>query len=125
MLYFCPVLILLLIVLVLYTSILCLSYTQTSMAHLPQHYLEVHRSQSDFQWLYDALQEASPERIVPPLKPPVSLDATMSEFQRFLARLAVHKVLHKHHLFIVFLTGTQEVRREIMWPALTDLIGCL
>lgn len=83
------------------------------MAHLPQPYLEVHRSQSDFQWLYDALQESCPERIVPPLKPPISLDATMSEFQRFLARVSVHKVLRKHHLFIVFLTGTSEVSLHI------------
>ena len=79
------------------------------MAHLPQPAMEVHRSQSDFQWLFEALQEASPERIVPSLKPPISLDATMSEFQRFLTRVSAHKVLRKHHLYIVFLTGTAEV----------------
>ena len=46
----------------------------------------------DFQWLYDVLQDACPERIVPPLKPPISLDATISEFQRFLSRISTHKV---------------------------------
>eukprot|EP00731_Ephydatia_muelleri_P011936 Em0006g830a len=34
-----------------------------------------------------------PKRVVPPLKPPISLDATVSEFQRFLSRIAAHKVL--------------------------------
>ena len=58
--------------------------------------LEVNRSQSDFQWLYDALQYSCPERVVPPLKPPISLDATMSEFQRFLSRIAAHKVLYAY-----------------------------
>ncbi|XP_064396977.1 uncharacterized protein LOC135343878 isoform X2 [Halichondria panicea] len=87
--------------------------TKTNMAHLPQPYMEVHRSQSDFQWLYDALQEACPERIVPPLQPPISLDATMSEFQRFLTRVSAHRSLRKHHLFIVFLTGTAEELRSL------------
>eukprot|EP00731_Ephydatia_muelleri_P003155 Em0001g3155a len=32
-----------------------------------------------------------PKRVVPPLKPPISLDATVSEFQRFLSRIAAHK----------------------------------
>lgn len=90
--------------------------SQTNMPHLPQLYMEVHRSQSDFQWLYDALQEACPERIVPPLKPPISLDATMSEFQRFLTRMSAHKVLRKNHLFIMFLTGTAEVNSCISMP---------
>lgn len=65
---------------------------QTNLSQFPAATLEVNRSQSDFQWLYDALQDACPERIVPPLKPPISLDATISEFQRFLSRIASHKV---------------------------------
>ena len=62
------------------------------MPQFSQTLVEVHRSQGDFQWLYDALQEACPERVVPPLRPPISLDATMSEFQRFLSRIASHAV---------------------------------
>jgi len=84
--------------------------TKTNMSQFTQSPVEVHRSQGDFQWLYDALQEACPERIVPPLKPPISLDATMSEFQRFLSRIAAHKTLRKHHLFVVFVSGTAEVK---------------
>ena len=71
--------------------------------------MEVHRSQGDFQWLYSALQEACPERIVPPLRPPISLDATISEFQRFLSRVASHRVLSANHLFVAFLSGSAEV----------------
>ena len=71
--------------------------------------MEVLRSQGDFQWLYAALQEACPDRIVPPLRPPISLDATISEFQRFLSRLSAHKVLSTHQFFVVFLSGTAEV----------------
>ena len=83
---------------------------QTRMPHFPLPSCEVLRSQGDFQWLYDALCDACPERIIPPLKPPVSLDATMSEFQRFLSRIAAHRILRRHHLFVQFLTGTAEVR---------------
>ena len=43
-----------------------------------------------------------PERIVPPLKPPISLDATMSEFQRFLSRIAAHKVATTKFLYNFF-----------------------
>ena len=82
---------------------------QTNMSAFSQPITEVYRSQGDFQWLYEALQEACPERIIPPLKPPISLDATMSEFQRFLSRISTHKTLRKQHHFCVFLTGTAEV----------------
>jgi hypothetical protein len=66
--------------------------TKTNLSQFPATSFEVNRSQMDFQWLYDALQEACPERAVPPLRPPISLDATISEFQRFLSRIATHKV---------------------------------
>ena len=39
----------------------------------------------------------------PPLKPPISLDATMSEFQRFLSRIAAHKVAATKSLYDFFL----------------------
>ena len=84
-------------------------FWQTSFSHFPSACMEVLRSQGDFQWLYSALQGACPERIVPPLRPPISLDATISEFQRFLSRLSAHKLLSTHHFFIVFLSGTAEV----------------
>lgn len=87
--------------------------TKTNCPQFPATVLEVNRSQNDFQWLYDALQYSCPERIVPPLKPPISLDATMLEFQRFLSRIAAHKTLCKHHLFIAFLSGTSEEMKSI------------
>ena len=87
---------------------------QTNLPTFSQSITEVYRSQGDFQWLYEALQEACPERIIPPLKPPISLDATMSEFQRFLSRISTHKILRKQHHFIVFLTGTAEVSKVII-----------
>lgn len=82
---------------------------QTSFPTFLAPSMEVYRSQGDFQWLYSALQEACPERIVPPLRPPISLDATISEFQRFLSRVSTHKVLSTHNLFVVFLSGSAEV----------------
>ena len=92
---------------------LSLSPLQTHLPLFSQSITEVYRSQGDFQWLYEALQEACPERIIPPLKPPISLDATMSEFQRFLLRISTHKILRKQHHFIVFLTGIAEVSKVI------------
>ncbi|XP_065919973.1 uncharacterized protein [Dysidea avara] len=71
-------------------------------------YFSVFRSQGDFQWLFEALQEECPERIVPPLKAQISLHATVAEFQRFMSRLASHRIYRKHHLFILFLSGSQE-----------------
>ena len=65
---------------------------QTNLTQFPATTFDVNRSQIDFQWLYDILLDVCPERIVPPLKPPVSLDATISEFQRFLSRISTHKV---------------------------------
>ena len=93
---------------------LSLSPLQTNLPLFSQSITEVYRSQGDFQWLYEALQEACPERIIPPLKPPISLDATMSEFQRFLSRISTHKILRKQHHFIVFLTGTAEVSKVVV-----------
>ena len=48
-----------------------------------------------------------------PLSPssPVSI-ATVSEYQRFLSRLVAHKTLRIEQPFIVFLTGTIEVRKQ-------------
>ena len=85
---------------------------QTNLSSFPASCVEVHRSQGDFQWLYSALQGACPERIVPPLRPPISLDATISEFQRFLSRVAAHKILSTNHLFVGFLTGSAEVSKN-------------
>jgi hypothetical protein len=87
--------------------------TKTNLSQFPATNFEVNRSQTDFQWLYDVLQDACPERIVPPLRPPISLDATISEFQRFLSRIATHKTLRNHHLFIVFLSGKSEEMRSV------------
>ena len=86
------------------------SLLQTNLSTFPASSMEVYRSQGDFQWLYSALQEVCPERIVPPLRPPISLDATISEFQRFLSRVSTHKTLSKHPFFIIFLSGTAKVR---------------
>uniref|UniRef100_A0A1X7SPJ3 PX domain-containing protein n=1 Tax=Amphimedon queenslandica TaxID=400682 RepID=A0A1X7SPJ3_AMPQE len=69
---------------------------------------EVYRSAGDFQWLHDVLQDNCPERAVPPLRTTISLDATVSEYQRFLSRLVAHKTLRTEQSFIVFLTGTIE-----------------
>ena len=45
------------------------------------------------------------------LPSPVSI-ATVSEYQRFLSRLVAHKTLRIEQPFIVFLTGTIEVRKQ-------------
>ena len=45
--------------------------------------------------------------IVPSLHPPILLDATISEFQRFLSRVSSHKALSTHHYFVVFISGTE------------------
>ncbi|CAI7992835.1 Sorting nexin-7 [Geodia barretti] len=87
--------------------------TKTNLSQFPAMSFDVNRSQMDFQWLYDVLQDACPERIVPPLKPPISLDATISEFQRFLSRISTHKVLRSHHLFVVFLCGKSEELKSV------------
>lgn len=87
--------------------------TKTNSQCFPCQSMEVYRSQGDFQWLYSALQGACPECIVPPLRPPISLDATISEFQRFLCRVSAHKTLSAHHLFTVFLAGTAEELRAL------------
>eukprot|EP00731_Ephydatia_muelleri_P012936 Em0007g246a len=87
--------------------------TKTNLSQFGQSPIEVHRSQGDIQWLYEVLLDTSPERAVPPLKPPISLDATVSEFQRFLSRIAAHKVLKRHHMFVVFLSGTAEEMRTL------------
>ncbi|XP_019849650.1 PREDICTED: uncharacterized protein LOC105311978 isoform X2 [Amphimedon queenslandica] len=74
---------------------------------------EVYRSAGDFQWLHDVLQDNCPERAVPPLRTTISLDATVSEYQRFLSRLVAHKTLRTEQSFIVFLTGTIEELRVL------------
>ncbi|KAJ7391905.1 hypothetical protein OS493_016201 [Desmophyllum pertusum] len=66
---------------------------------------EVHRSEGDFEWLQSALEEACPERIIPPMVSHSSLHGKMREGQRFLSRICAHKVLRKHHLLHLFLTG--------------------
>ena len=49
---------------------------------------------------------------LPPLSPPSPVSiATVSEYQRFLSRLVAHKTLRIEQPFIVFLTGTIEVRK--------------
>ena len=44
----------------------------TQLFSKPQY--EVCRSAGDFTWLHTALLDSCPERIIPPLTPPVSLD---------------------------------------------------
>ncbi|PFX33212.1 Sorting nexin-7 [Stylophora pistillata] len=78
---------------------------------------EVHRSEGDFEWLQSALEEACPERIVPPMVSHSSLHGKMREVQRFLSRICAHKILRKHPLLNLFLTGegqdVQKAREEL------------
>jgi hypothetical protein len=85
--------------------------TKTNLPHFVKKSLEVYRSQGDFQWVYDILCDTCPERIIPPLKPQISLHATMLEFQRFLSRIGNHKSLRKNHFVVAFLQApTDELR---------------
>ena len=103
----------------------------------PQY--EVCRSAGDFTWLHTALLDSCPERIIPPLTPPVSLDgeytlppslssilqslllATVSEYQRFLSRISNHRVLRCNHHVVTFLTASPEVTPP---PLYTDQSYC-
>eukprot|EP00731_Ephydatia_muelleri_P036977 Em0368g5a len=66
---------------------------QTNLTQFSHSPVEVHRSQGDIQALRGASGHCPPRGWWPPLKPPISLDAIVSEFQRFLSRIAAHKVL--------------------------------
>ena len=59
-----------------------------------------------------------PPSLSPLSPPPVSI-ATVSEYQRFLSRLVAHKTLRIEQPFIVFLTGTIEVRKAKHYNYLT------
>ncbi|KAL5517671.1 hypothetical protein EMCRGX_G003259 [Ephydatia muelleri] len=60
----------------------------TQFSHSP---VEVHRPRGTSSGFTRCFWTLPPKRVVPPLKPPISLDATVSEFQRFLSRIAAHK----------------------------------
>ncbi|KAL9968418.1 hypothetical protein ACROYT_G026794 [Oculina patagonica] len=79
--------------------------TKTTQENFKFSDYEVHRSEGDFEWLQSALEEACPERIIPPMVSHSSLHGKMREVQRFLSRICAHKVLKKHHLLNIFLTG--------------------
>lgn len=86
--------------------------TKTTQENFKFSDYEVHRSEGDFEWLQSALEEACPERIIPPMVSHSSLHGKMREVQRFLSRICAHKVLKKHHLLNLFLTGEgQDMQR--------------
>lgn len=91
--------------------------TKTTLERYKFSDYEVHRSEGDFVWLQSALEESCPERIIPPLVPHSSLHGKMREVQRFLSRISAHKVLRKHYLLYLFLTGegqdVQKARDEL------------
>ncbi|XP_074623823.1 uncharacterized protein LOC141881836 isoform X2 [Acropora palmata] len=91
--------------------------TKTTLEQYKFSDYEVHRSEGDFEWLQSALEESCPERIVPPLVLHSSLHGKMREVQRFLSRICAHKVLKKHYLLNLFLTGEgqdlQKARDEL------------
>ncbi|KAK3751145.1 hypothetical protein QZH41_015475 [Actinostola sp. cb2023] len=82
--------------------------TKTTLPNYEFPLYEVHRSEAHFEWVQEALQEALPERIVPPLIRHTSLNGKTREFQRFLSRICSHKVLRKDGLLHLFLTGFNE-----------------
>ncbi|XP_067021616.1 uncharacterized protein [Acropora muricata] len=91
--------------------------TKTTLEQYKFSDYEVHRSEGDFEWLQSALEESCPERIIPPLVLHSSLHGKMREVQRFLSRICAHKVLKKHYLLNLFLTGEgqdlQKARDEL------------
>ncbi|XP_020616424.1 uncharacterized protein LOC110054378 [Orbicella faveolata] len=86
--------------------------TKTTQENFKFSDYEVHRSEGDFEWLQSALEEACPERIIPPMVSHSSLHGKMREVQRFLSRICAHKVLKKHHLLNLFLTGEGQLKSE-------------
>lgn len=91
--------------------------TKTTLENYKFSDYEVHRSEADFDWLQSALEESCPERIIPPMVVHSSLHGKMREVQRFLSRICAHKVLKKHYLLNLFLTGegqdVQKAREEL------------
>ncbi|XP_031568658.1 uncharacterized protein LOC116303273 isoform X2 [Actinia tenebrosa] len=82
--------------------------TKTTLPNYQFPLYEVHRSEAHFEWLQEALQEALPERIVPPLVKHTSLNGKTREFQRFLSRICSHKALKHDGWLHLFLTGFNE-----------------
>ncbi|XP_073236126.1 uncharacterized protein [Porites lutea] len=91
--------------------------TKTTLEDYKFSDYEVHRSEADFEWLQSAFEESCPERIIPPMVIHSSLHGKMREVQRFLSRICAHKVLRKHRLLNLFLTGEgqdiQKAREEL------------
>eukprot|EP00047_Mylnosiga_fluctuans_P022862 m.128174 g.128174 ORF g.128174 m.128174 type:complete len:627 (+) comp9407_c1_seq4:201-2081(+) len=81
---------------------------------------EVRRSVSDFVWLQAALQAHHPASIVPPLsvlpagaQAEPALNLAVAGLQRFLARIAGHPVLRRSSHAVVFLSGSNELLRDM------------
>ena len=58
----------------MFHSIPCVVWTQTNMPDFEHTQYEVHRSETDFDWLLQALEESCPERVTPKLISHTSLN---------------------------------------------------
>ena len=81
-----------------------LSSQISNMVQFTKSQYEVCRSAGDFTWFHTALLESCPERIIPPLTPPVSLDGEYHTLTHSLTHTLTYSLTHSHTLSLTLLT---------------------